>query len=137
MVRTGSITSSGAHGYLAAPVQHGGEPPAELEVPAPFGPNWPGLAVAAKAEYGSRCPAGRSAGIVRPPDQGRTLPRASIGFLVQSPLGHKSMVLNCGYSFTDLNGRATPQVTDMGVQLRLGQRPFAHATVPPVPQPTW
>lgn len=62
MVRTGSITSSGAHGYLAAPVQHGGEPPAELEVPAPFGPNWPGPAVAAKAEYGSRCPAGRSAG---------------------------------------------------------------------------
>ena len=40
MVRTDSITSSGAHGYLAAPVQHGGEPPAELEVPAPFGPNW-------------------------------------------------------------------------------------------------
>ena len=23
MIRTGSITSSGAHGYLAAPVQHG------------------------------------------------------------------------------------------------------------------
>ena len=34
----------GAHGYLAAPVQHGSEPPAELEVPAPFGPTgqvWP------------------------------------------------------------------------------------------------
>ena len=50
-----------------------------------------------------------------------------------SVLGHKSMALTCGYSFTDLDGRATPQVTDMGVQLPLGQRPFAHATVPPVP----
>ena len=79
----------GAHGYLAAPSSPG-RAAAELEVPAPFGPNWPGLAVAAKAEYGSRCPAGRSAGIVRPPDQGRTLPRASNGFLVQSPLGHTS-----------------------------------------------
>ena len=38
----------GAHRYLAAPVQHGGEPPAELEVPAPFGPNWLGLAVVAE-----------------------------------------------------------------------------------------
>jgi hypothetical protein len=51
MVRTGSITSSGAHGYLAAPVQHGGEPPAELEVPAPFGLNCPGPAVAAGPEW--------------------------------------------------------------------------------------
>jgi hypothetical protein len=42
----------GAHGYLAAPVQHEGEPPAELEVPAPFGPNWPGLAVAAELSMG-------------------------------------------------------------------------------------
>ena len=52
MVRTGSITSSGAHGYLAAPVQHGGEPPAELEVPAPFGLNCPGPAVAAELSVG-------------------------------------------------------------------------------------
>lgn len=52
MIRTGSITSSGAHGYLAAPVQHGGEPLAELEVPAPFGPNCPGLAVAAELSVG-------------------------------------------------------------------------------------
>ena len=42
----------GAHGYLAAPVQHGGEPPAELEVPAPFGPNCPGPAVAAELIVG-------------------------------------------------------------------------------------
>ena len=41
-----------AHGYLAAPVQRGGEPPAELAVPAPFGPNWPGLAVAAELSMG-------------------------------------------------------------------------------------
>jgi hypothetical protein len=41
-----------AHGYLAAPVQHGGEPPAELEVPAPFGLNWPGPAVAAELSVG-------------------------------------------------------------------------------------
>jgi hypothetical protein len=52
MVRTGSITSSGAHGYLAAPVQHGGEPPAELEVPAPFGLNCSGPAVAAELSVG-------------------------------------------------------------------------------------
>src|SRR5580704_4309428 len=52
MVRTDSITSSGAHGYLAAPVQHGGEPPAELEVPAPFGLNCPGPAVAAELSVG-------------------------------------------------------------------------------------
>jgi hypothetical protein len=42
----------GAHGYLAAAVQHGGEAPAELEVPVPFGPNWPGLAVAAELSTG-------------------------------------------------------------------------------------
>jgi hypothetical protein len=39
MIQTGLDHLLGAHGYLAAPVQHGGEPPAELEVPAPFGPN--------------------------------------------------------------------------------------------------
>jgi len=43
---------SGGHGYLAAPVQHGGEPPAELEVPAPFGLNCPGPAVAAELSVG-------------------------------------------------------------------------------------
>jgi hypothetical protein len=42
----------GAYGYLAAPVQHGSEPPAELEVPAPFGLNWPGPAVAAELSVG-------------------------------------------------------------------------------------
>jgi hypothetical protein len=42
----------GPRGYLAASVQHGGKPPAELEIPAPFGPNWPGLAVAAELSTG-------------------------------------------------------------------------------------
>ena len=77
----------------------------------------------------------------------RTIPRftkdldfavavADDGEAEETVLGHKSMALTCGYSFTDLNGRATPQVIEMGVQLPVGQRPFAHATVPPVPQPT-
>lgn len=53
-----------------------------------------------------------------------------------SGLGYKSMALTCGYSFTDLSGRATPQFAGMGVQLPIGQQPFADATVPPVPRPT-
>ena len=75
----------------------------------------------------------RSAVIMQHRPGRRTAPPEAMGFLMQSVLGHKSMTLTCGYSFTDLDGRATPQVTDMGVQLPLGQRPFAHATVPPAP----
>jgi hypothetical protein len=52
----------GAHGYLAAPVPARGEPPTELEVPAPFGPNWPGLAVAAELSMGVDARPERSTG---------------------------------------------------------------------------
>jgi hypothetical protein len=38
----------GAHRYLAAPVQRGASRRQNPGVPAPFGPNWPGPAVAAK-----------------------------------------------------------------------------------------
>ena len=50
----------------------------------PVRPELPRSGRRGRAECGSRCPAGRSAGIVRPRDQGRTPPRASIGLLVQS-----------------------------------------------------
>ena len=44
MIRTGFDYLLGAHRYLAAPVQRGGEPPAELGVPsrsARTGQVWP------------------------------------------------------------------------------------------------
>jgi len=60
----------------------------------PVRPELPRSGRRGRAECGSRCPAGRSAGIVRPRDQGRTPPRASIGLLVQSPLGHLTHVFD-------------------------------------------
>jgi hypothetical protein len=42
----------GAHRYLAAPVQRGASRRQNPGVPAPFGPNWPGPAVAAKLSMG-------------------------------------------------------------------------------------
>jgi hypothetical protein len=42
----------GAHRYLAAPVQRGASRRQNPGVPAPFGPNWPGPALAAKLSMG-------------------------------------------------------------------------------------
>jgi hypothetical protein len=52
MVRTGSITSSGRTVTSPRPSSTGGEPPAELEVPAPFGLNCLDPAVAAELSVG-------------------------------------------------------------------------------------
>jgi hypothetical protein len=92
MVRTGSITSSGAHGYLAAPVQHGGEPPAELEVPAPFGLNCPGPAVAAEL----------SVGVDARPEG----PPASLGHVTKGELRREqALVCWCSHPSDTLNPR--------------------------------
>lgn len=52
MIRTGSITSAGRTGTSPRLSSTGAEPPTVLEVPTPFGPIWPGLAVAAELSMG-------------------------------------------------------------------------------------
>ena len=54
MIGTGPDHLLGAHRYLAAPVQHEGEPPAELEVP-PRSAELARSGRRGRAEYGSRC----------------------------------------------------------------------------------
>jgi hypothetical protein len=84
MIRTWSITSRGAPvPRRARPAR--GKPPAEPGDTRPVRSELARSGRRGQAEYGSRCPAGRSAGIVRPPDQGRALPRASIGFRCSRP----------------------------------------------------
>ena len=89
MIRTGSITSSGRTVTSPRPSSTG-RAVGRTRSTRPVRPELARSGRRGRAEYGSRCPAGRSAGVVRPRDQGRTLPRASIGFLVQSPHGHQN-----------------------------------------------
>jgi hypothetical protein len=48
MIRTGSITSSGRTGTSPRPPSAGASRWQNSGYPPPFGPNWPGLAVAAE-----------------------------------------------------------------------------------------
>jgi hypothetical protein len=54
-----------------------------------------------------------------------------MGFLVQSPLGHKSMALTCYYPSPWSDGHAYAQVTDARVRVPLGHESFGHDAIPP------
>ena|SRR5690349_7951344 len=79
MIRTGSITSPGRTGTSPRP-SSAGEPPAEPGGTRPFGPNWPGPAVAAKL----------STGVDARPEG----PLASLGHVTKGELCHEQALVS-------------------------------------------